>query len=269
MHTDRGYALITGASQGLGQALALELSRQGFGVLLTARNGAALRATAEKAASISGLPGHVLEQDLTSSNAAERVAQWAMGLGVPLVCLVNNAGQGLWGRFQVLALEEQLAMLRLNMEVPVALTHRLLPVLQQRPRAWVLNVSSMTAYHALATFAVYGGSKSFLLRWSRALRLELRGGPVTVTAVCPGSIITGFTQRARMMAMDRLARRFGQSPESVARTAVRSMLQGRAETVPGLLNKLTAGLQRLLPESVNERAASGIYLKHLPAAGKE
>ncbi len=269
MPEQRGYALITGASQGLGKAIALELAQKGFGVLLTARTSVALRETADQAAAISGLPGHIMEQDLFAPEAAQRISEWALGLDLPLSCVVNNAGQGLWGLFSALSGKEQLDMMRLNMDVPVALTHALLPELLRRSKAYVLNISSMTAYSAMATFAVYCASKSFLRLWSRSLRIELEKGPVSVTVVCPGSIITGFTQRARMMAMDDLARKFGSTPEVVAKSAVKAMLNGKAEAVPGLLNKITAGVQSILPDALNERMASNIYFKKLPASGAE
>ena len=269
MPDNHGYALVTGASQGLGKAIALELARHGYGVLLTARGGEALAATAAEAERISGIPGHVLVQDLFAPDAADRIAQWTLGLNVELTCLVNNAGQGLWGLFTALDAKEQLDMMRLNMDVPVALTHALLPALQKHSRSHVLNISSMTAYSAMATFAVYCASKAFLRLWSRSLRIELEKGAVSVTVVCPGSIITGFTQRARMMALDQLARKFGSTPEVVAKTAVKAMLNGKAEVVPGLLNRITAGVQWILPDALNERMASGIYLKHLPKGGAE
>lgn len=261
---DRGYALITGASQGLGAALALELARNCFGVLLVARNIAGLEVVARQAAVLNNGKAHVLQADLFAPDAPARIAAWAVSLEVPLTCVVNNAGQGLWGMFGNLPLEEQQRMMRLNMDVPVDLTHRLLPVLKQSSKAYVLNISSMTAYTAMATFAVYAASKAFMLRWSRSLRLELKGGPVSVTAVCPGSILTGFTQRARMQAMDDLAAKFGTGPVPVAKAAVHALLKGKAEVVPGLLNVITARLQGLMPDALNERVASGIYLKRLP-----
>ncbi len=261
---DRGYALVTGASQGLGAAIALELARNGFGVLLVARSKLALDAVAAQAAILNQGRAQVFTADLFAPEAAAQIATWAQSLNVPITCLVNNAGQGLWGLFKDLPLEDQQRMMRLNMDVPVDLTYRLLPSLVAARRAYILNISSMTAYSAMATFAVYAASKAFLLRWSRSLRLELKDGPVRVTAICPGSIITGFTERAGMTAMDDLARKFGTGPGHVAQSAVRAMLKGKAESVPGWLNAITAAIQGLLPAGINERIASGIYLKRLP-----
>ncbi len=260
---DRGHALVTGASQGLGAALALELAGHGFGVVLTARNGEALRKVADQAAARNGGRAQVIECDLVQPGAAVQLAGRVLELGLPLSCLVNNAGHGLWGLFQELDLAEQLQMMRLNMEVPVALTHALLPAIRQAKRGYILNVSSMTAYTAMPSFAVYAASKAFVLRWSRGLRDELAGSPVRVTAVCPGSILTGFTARAGMQAMDDLVRKFGTGPAPVARTAVKAMLKGKAEVVPGLLNRVTVALQRQVPDSLNERVAGDIYLKRL------
>ena len=264
MKNDRGYALITGASQGLGAAIAMELARNGFGVLLVARSEEALKKVAAEISALNGGRAEVLVADLFAPDAVERIVTWANGSGKSITCLVNNAGQGLWGLFGELPLADQLRMMHLNMTVPVELTHRLLPQLKRAERSYVLNISSMTAYSAMATFAVYSGSKTFLLRWSRSLRLELRDTPVSVTAICPGSIITGFTERAGMMAMDDLARKFGTGPGPVAKASVMAMLSGKAEVVPGLLNRITAGLQGIMPDSLNEKIASGIYLKRLP-----
>ena len=264
MPEDRGYALITGASHGLGEAIAMELAKQGFGVFLVARSEEALKQVAAKAGALNGGRAQVLTADLFAADAVDRIVNWTRSSGLPLTCIVNNAGQGLWGLVDALPLEDQRRMMRLNMDIPVDLTYRLLPELKKAKRAYVLNISSMTAYSAMATFAIYAATKSFLLRWSRSLRIELEKTSVTTTAICPGSIITGFTKRAGMMAMDDLARKFGSGPEPVAKTAVAAMLKGRAQVVPGLLNSITARVQGWLPDALNERLASNIYLKRLP-----
>lgn len=264
MSASNGLALVTGASQGIGRAIALELARRGYALVVTARNAAALESLRQEAGALNGGACTVVAVDLLAPDAVERIAAAVEAAGAPLQVLVNNAGQGLWGLFGELPLEDQHRMMRLNMDLPVQLTHRLLPLLRAQREAYILNVASMVAYHALASMAVYSGSKAFMLRWSRSLRLELKDSGVKVTCVCPGSVITGFTERAGMTAMDDLARKFGTPPEPVAKSAVEALFKGRAEVVPGLLNRITAGLQGLLPTAVVESAASGIYLKRLP-----
>ena len=265
MSTDQqGYALITGGSQGIGAAIALELARKGFGVIVTARSEAALPDVRPRAAALTGGRAHALVVDLLEADGPDRVLRSISELGVPLTCLVNNAGHAHWGLFGDEPMDEHRKLMRLNMDVPVQLTHALLPELKKAKRAYILNTSSMTAFHALASMALYAASKAFILRWSRSLRIELKGTSVSVTAVCPGAVITGFTARAGMQAMDDLAKKFGTPPEPVAKSAVAAMLKGAPEVVPGSLNKLTRVFQRLMPMSVNEGAASGIYLKRLP-----
>lgn len=260
---DKGYALITGASQGVGAAIALELARKGFGVIVAARSADALQEVCVQAGAINGGRAHAVVVDLSAADGVDHLVRSVRELAVPLTCLANNAGQAHWGLFGDVPMEEHHKLIALNMSVPVALTHALLPMLKRQKRAYILNTCSMAAYHALASMALYAGSKAFLLRWSRSLRIELEGTGVTVTALCPGSVITAFTERAGMQAMEDLARKFGTPPEPVAKAAVAAMLRGQAEVVPGLLNKITVALQALVPMSVTEHTASNIYLKRL------
>lgn len=261
--SNKGYALVTGGSQGIGAAIALELARKGFGVLVTARSEDALRAVRDKAAAMNGGQAHALAVDLFAANAVDNIIAYVEREKLPITCVVNNAGQGLWGMFDELTLDEQQRMMHLNMTVPVSLTHRLLPMLRRAPNAYILNIASMLAHHALGSMALYSGSKAFVLRWSRSLRIELKGTNVKVTCCSPGTVLTGFTARARMQALDDLAKKFGTPPEPVAKTAVEAMLRGKAEVIPGLLNVVTSRVQRLLPMGLNESIASGIYLKRL------
>jgi uncharacterized protein len=260
---DKGYALVTGASQGIGRALALELARRGFGLVATARNAQGLNTLKAEAGLLNGGRVHLLEADILAEGALDRIVAAVETQGMPLTCLVNNAGLADWGLFEEQDLDVQLRMMRLNMEVPVVLTKRLLPLLKRQKPAYILNVSSMTAFHALASMAIYAASKAFLLRWSRSIRLELKG-QVHVTALCPGSVNTGFTRNAGMMAMDDLAKKFGTPPEPVAKAAVDALMKNRALVVPGFSNQFTVKLQNLVPDAVTEGVASGIYLKRLP-----
>ena len=188
-------ALITGASRGIGRELALGLAQRGYDLLLVARSESQLQALAQEAQTKHQRKAHVLALDLTLPDAAQ-VAAWA-GQQAPsgLAVLVNNAGYGLWGRFEKQPLPEQLNMLQLNLNLPVQLTYALLPQLRQAGKGYILNVASTAAYQAVPSLTVYAASKAFLLSFSRGLRYELKDSGISVTCLSPGATTTDFGNR--------------------------------------------------------------------------
>ena len=258
------YALVTGASRGIGRAIALQLAQRGYDLLLVARSEAQLTALALEIGQQHQHQARVLALDLAAPGAAETVATWAAAQTDQLAVLVNNAGYGLWGRFEQLSLAEQQNMLQLNMALPVALTHALLPALHQASKGYVLNVSSTAAYQAVPSLSLYAASKAFLLSFSRGLRYELKSSNISVTCLCPGATITSFADRAGMGAeLQETANKVSMTAEAVAAAAVAGMLAGEAEIVPGVLNKVSAGLTSFVPKGLVEKIAAGIYEKYL------
>ena len=207
---------------------------------------------------------HVLATDLAAPGAAETVAAWALAQTDQLAVLVNNAGYGLWGRFEQLGLAGQQDMLQLNMHLPVALTHALLPALHRAPKGYLLNVASTAAYQAVPSLTLYAASKAFLLSFSRGLRYELKSSNVSVSCLSPGATTTSFADRAGMGAeLQATANKVSMTPEAVAEAAVAGLLAGEAEIIPGVLNKVSAGLTSVVPKGLVERIAAGIYEKYL------
>ena len=258
------YALITGASRGIGRALALALAARGYDLLLVARSADQLADLAAEIAARHQRQAKILALDLTAPPAAATVATWAAAQTQELAVLVNNAGYGLWGRFEELGLADQQNMLQLNMLLPVALTHALLPQLRQQARAYVLNVASTAAYQAVPALTLYAASKSFLLSFSRGLRFELKGSPVSVSCLCPGATVTSFADRAGMgEELQKVAAKVSMTAEAVAAAAVSGLLAGEAEIVPGLVNKVGVGLTSLVPKGLTEKIAASIYEKYL------
>ena len=258
------YALVTGASRGIGRALALELARRGYDLLLVARSEDQLTALAREIGDQHQRQAKVLATDLAAPGAAATVAAWATRETDQLAILVNNAGYGLWGRFEQLSLPEQQNMLQLNMLLPVALTHALLPALHQVPRAYVLNVASTAAYQAVPSLTLYAASKAFLLSFSRGLRYELKASSVSVSCLSPGATTTSFADRAGMGAeLQATANKVSMTAEDVAQAAVAGLLAGEAEIIPGVLNKVSAGLTSVVPKRLVEKIAAGIYEKYL------
>ena len=258
------YALVTGASRGIGRSIALLLARRGYDLLLVARSEDQLRALALEIGERHQHQTYVLALDLTAPAAAAAVAAWAARQAPQLAVLVNNAGYGLWGRFEQLPLIEQQNMLQLNMLLPVALAHALLPQLRQQPQAYILNVASTAAYQAVPSLTLYAASKAFLLSFSRGLRFELKDSPVSVSCLSPGATTTTFAERAGMGAeLQKTAAKVSMTAEAVAEAAITGLLAGEAEIIPGLLNKVSAGLSSFVPKSLTEKIAAGIYEKYL------
>ncbi|GAB3728992.1 SDR family oxidoreductase [Hymenobacter agri] len=258
------YALVTGASRGIGRAIALQLAQRGYDLLLVARSEDQLTALAQEIGAKYQHQAKILATDLAAPDAAATVAAWATQQTSQLAVLVNNAGYGLWGRFEQLSLAEQQNMLQLNMHLPVALTHALLPALRQVPKAYILNVASTAAYQAVPSLTLYAASKAFLLSFSRGLRYELKDSNIAVSCLSPGATTTSFADRAGMGAeLQATANKVSMTAEAVAETAVNGLLAGEAEIIPGVLNKVSAGLTSVVPKGLVEKIAAGIYEKYL------
>ncbi|SHH03131.1 SDR family NAD(P)-dependent oxidoreductase [Pedobacter caeni] len=252
------YALVTGASKGIGREIALLLARAGYHLLLVARSEAELQQVA-KLASEYKVNAFYLPIDLSMKDAAEEVATWCKNKAPSLSILINNAGYGVWGNFDQLALADQMNMLKLNVDVVLELSHHLLPVLKQQEQAYILNISSTAAYQAVPTLSLYAASKTFILSYSRALRYELKDSSVSVSCLCPGPTATGFSSRAGMDALAELAEKFNMAAEVVAKIGLKGMFSKKAEIIPGFLNKISAFGTRFLPKSLIERITARLY----------
>jgi uncharacterized protein len=254
------YALITGASKGIGAALAEELARRGFDVLLVARSETPLRNLAVRLGSTYGIRADYLVLDLATDTAAQQLFDWCQVKNYLVSVLVNNAGYGLSGPFEKHTVADHTDMLRVNVLTLVQLCGLFLPVLRQQPRGYILNIASSAAYQAVPGLTLYAASKSLVLQFSRGLHQELRKTTVSVTAVSPGATDTDFVIRAQIGEKGRkAARQINMTTEAVASLAVAAMLAGRAEVITGLLNRVGAWAAWLLPKSFIERTAGSIY----------
>jgi short-subunit dehydrogenase len=247
------YAIVTGASKGIGREISILLAKKGYKLILIARSTSELEVLAAE------LPDEALyfTIDLSEAGAAKKVAEFCKNL--PVSILVNNAGYGLWGNFEESDIGPQLNMLQLNINAVIELTHYLLPQLKKQP-SYILNVSSTAAYQAVPTLALYAASKAFVLSFSRALRIELKG-TVSVSCLCPGPTDTGFAKRAGMDSLAELAEKFNMQPNEVAKIGVEGMFNQKAEIIPGFLNKLSAIGSRYINKSLIERITAGLYKK--------
>jgi uncharacterized protein len=234
-------ALVTGASAGIGEAIARELASRGHGVALVARRGERLRALAGELSESHGVRAEAIEADLEDAAAREQLAARIEALGLEVEVLVNNAGFGDSSNFAATKRERLLAMLRVNCEALLDLQARYLPGMVERGRGAVINVASTAAFQPIPGTATYAATKAFVLSLSEAVHQELKGTGVSVTAVCPGPVKTEFTQVAGIAhAEDQLPGLFWTDSAAVAKAAVDAAVEGRRVVVPGLLNRAGA-----------------------------
>lgn len=253
------YALITGASKGIGKALAEGLAQKKYNLLLVARSAEELSSLAILLTERWKVTVNWLALDLSLPDAARQLYQWCIDNQYDVSILVNNAGYAVWGNFASQSLDAQLSMVQVNAQTPVALCHYMLPLLQKHPRSYILNVSSTAAYQAVQTLSLYAASKAFMLLFSRGIRQELKGTGVTVTCLSPGPVNTNFIERAGMQSIQATAEKFGMTPEAVAAIALKGMFRGRSEIIPGPLNALSSFLTRVVPKSLVEKIAGSLY----------
>src|SRR5579871_6799972 len=184
------YALITGASKGIGKAIAGELASRKFDLLLVARSEGLLQQVAKDISGKHKVSVDFFSVDLSSPNAAQKVFDWCNQKKYSIEILVNNAGYGLSGLFEKYSVDENTNMMHVNMLAPVQLCQLFLPMLKQQNKSYILNIASSAAYQAVPYLSVYAASKAFMLSYSRGLRQELKNTSVSITAISPGSTDT-------------------------------------------------------------------------------
>lgn len=240
------FALVTGASQGLGEVFARELAARKRNVILVARSQDKLRALADELKESHGVLAEALECDLAAASAGSCLARQVQNRNLCVDLLVNNAGVGVRGEFRNLTLERQLEMVRLNNAAIVELTYSLLPSLMDEPHAGIINVASTAGFQPIPYASLYAATKSFLMSFSLGLQEELRTHGVSVVTLCPGRILANGNAHGRRNG----DRRFGfvyQSAGDVAREALESLTKGGGLVIPGFVNKVSIFAQRFIP----------------------
>jgi len=216
-----------------------------------ARREERLQSLATEIAAELGVPAEVIACDLGDPGERDRLAEELTDRGRSVEVLVNNAGFGHQADFAISPRERMVEMVRLNVEAVVDLTSRFLTPMVERGRGSVMNIASTGAFQPLPGSAVYGASKAFVLSFSEAVREELRGSGVHVTAVCPGPIRTEFTEVAGVGGVeDRTPGAVWMSAEDLARHAVDGAEGGKRVVVPGTLNRVGALAGQHSPRAV-------------------
>jgi short-subunit dehydrogenase len=243
----RPTALVTGASSGIGRALAELLAADGFDLVLVARREERLRELAGELERLHGTHSLVVAIDLSTPDAPAAIANHVSSEGREIDALVNNAGFGSLGAFAERPLSVDLAMIQVNVACLTALTRLFLPGMLARRRGRILNVSSTAAFQPGPFMAVYYATKAYVQSFSEALAAEVAGSGVTVTALAPGPTRSEFPDVAGINSAAFFRSPLVPDAISVARAGHRAMMSGRRTVVPGLANRLGAQAYRFLP----------------------
>jgi uncharacterized protein len=243
------YALVTGASRGLGKAFAETLAARKQNLVLVARSKDKLDALARDLKASHGILAEALEFDLACPGAGQRLVQQLLDRQLRIHLLVNNAGFGARGRFWELPLDRQLEMIRLNNDAIVELTFHVLPSMIERGQGAIINVSSAAGFQPIPYAALYAATKSFLTSFSLGLEQELRPHGLRVVTVCPGRI----RARSQTEGAPKVERDFSalhQMPEEVVKDSLKALDRGGGLVVPGFTNKIALFAERFIPRRV-------------------
>ena len=246
------HALVTGASSGIGEAIAHKLGKAGVGMVLVARRKERLDGLAARYPNV-----EVLAADLTTAEGLDSVLARLGDTTLPAVELVvNNAGFGTSGSFSAADPERLSREISLNINALTRISHEAVRQMQPRGRGYLLNVSSIASFQPGPDLAVYAATKAFVTSLTQALHEELRGSGIRVTALCPGLTHTEVQSISNTSGLESSFPEFAwMSADDVARDGLRAVAAGRAICVPGLVNKSLATVSTFTPRGVARRIA--------------
>lgn len=244
-----GYALVTGASSGIGYELAKVLAKDGKNLVIVARSQDKLEELKTEIENKYGTSVRVLPKDLSNPNAPQEIFSELEKDGVNMDVLVNNAGYGVYGMFSETDLREELAMIQVNATSLIHLTKLFLKQMLENKSGWILNVASLCSFLSSPLESVYCASKSLVLHFSEALANELQGTGVTVTCLCPGLAKTEFHKRAHME-NTKVAKRKMMDAAAVAEAGYKALKKGKVVVIPGLIFKTAPLFARFAPRNL-------------------
>lgn len=245
------FALITGASQGLGRAFAFELAERGYNLILVSLPHEGIETVADKCRFV-GVECYTYEVDMTCKESVLRLSE-EINSNFHLSVLINNAGMGGSRSFEKSALSYVDAILQLNITALTLLTHQLLPNLRRAERAYILNISSMASFTPTGYKTVYPASKDYIRHFSCGLNEELRDSSISVSVALLGPMPTQEDIIRRIKAHGFVGRFLSIPPEKVARECVREMLRRKSVIIVGWSNRLSSVLLQILPVRLRAR----------------
>jgi len=260
--TGSSFALITGASRGLGKEIARELALKNFNLLLVSLKDEGLPELSSEMETKYGVKVYYLEADLSESQAVFQVTAWALSKG-PVSILVNNAGIGGTSAFDEASTEYIDNIIQLNIRATSLLTRLILPELKCQKQAYILNVASMASFSPIAYKTVYPASKAFIWSFSRGLYEELKDSGVFVSVIHPGPMRTNSDVIKRIEKQKFFGRMGVVTTEKIAKIAVNNLLKHDSLIIPGFINKLNWLMIQIVPVWLRLNLLSRIIRREL------
>lgn len=248
---NKGTALITGATSGIGLELAKVFANQDYNLVLVSRNIEQLQKVAAVISKSYNVRVEIIAKDLSLPDSSREIFSELAAKNIDIDVLVNNAGFGIYGKFAESSLERQLGVIELNIKALTSLTGLFLPKMIKNKRGKILNVASTAAFQPGPLMAVYYASKSYVLNFSEALRSELKGTGIYVTALCPGPTRTNFQSLDKNFSNTRLFKSgFFMTAEQVALCGFSGLMKNKAVVIPGFRNKVLAIAAQVSPRNL-------------------
>ncbi len=258
MATWRGkWAVVTGASAGIGLELASQLAAGGANLVLTARRTERLTQLAAELRERHKIQTEVFPADLAQPQAPDELFRFTQQKRLPIEVLINNAGFGAYGYFHKTERQRLLDMVQVNVAAVVSLTHLYLPAMVERRSGYVMIVASTAAFQPVPYISTYAATKGFDLLFAEGIAEEVRRHGVNVCALCPGSTASEFFEVANQPS--HLAGRTKETAEKVARVGLQALAAGRPQVISGTRNWLAVESQRLAPRSLVTRVAARMF----------
>lgn len=244
------YALITGATSGIGYELAKLFAKDGYHLILVARSQERLQEVTDELKQF-GVEVTPVDKDLFHPDAAAEIYQHIKQMGIQIHALVNNAGQGEHGKFTDIDVKRHLNLIQLNITSLVELTYYFLSDMIQLGEGKILNLASVVSKTPAPEFTIYAATKAFVLSFTEALAVELEGSNITVTALLPGRTDTDFFHKAHMLDTKEYQDHSLANPEDVARDGYDALMRGDNRIISGGMNKMMVGMMNTMPDSAN------------------
>jgi uncharacterized protein len=262
---NRVYTLITGASSGIGKAIAWHCGSLGMNLILVSLPNEGLEDVANSIAKKHNVRTSYFEIDLTQPQSTEGLFNWTQSKGLNVKILINDAGVAGASVFESSTLKYIDDRILLNIRAVVMLSRLFLPVLKMHDKAYILNVGSMAGFFPIPYKSLYSASKAFVLNFSKALQCELQGTGVNISVLCPNGVRTNSTTNARIDAHGRFGRYTELSAATVAQKGINGMLDNKFLIIPGKINWLILVLQKILPVTVQQKILAREFMKEVKA----